>query len=153
MDYITSLSFTSKWSTEVDNWRFKIVVYISDNTKNTVEFLGNAVHITDQQISFGTLDSQNHITIIDNKVYLVTPSGKIPFADTMTYENVKGKFWYLKNTEDPHVFRFSKDHIPYSYDIAFVSYCTCAEGGACYECGVLYCGCIDQCRGRCGSRS
>ncbi len=164
MSHIVELSFTSAWDAMVEHWRFTIHVQLSDSLQDskreTMEFWSNAVHITDHRVSFGW--GSIHVTTKDNTVYLVKPVcfGKtvfLPFAPEKTYAAVMNTFLcaaFLADPTRPALFRFPQDHLTRPFVIGFGSDCTCSEdkcNKACVECGVLACGCIDICRGRCGS--
>ena len=126
-------------------------VYMSDQTQNSMEFWMNKITIADDHISFGWLGNPV-IRNVDDSVCLVMEGVSLPFESSKTFEEIANTFRYSLKHVGMVLYGFGTDELKWEKCVSFVSYCTCKEGGACYECGVLSCGCIDMCRGRCGMR-
>ncbi len=128
-------------------------MYMSDYTEKIASFWTNKVVVEKDRISFGET-GEPYITTVDDRVYLVVPGEEsIPFEAGKTFDSIIYWEFYSLNKVEGDVHRFRNDDLTLTRtEFTFVSYCTCKDGGACYECGVLDCGCIDVCRGRCGMR-
>jgi hypothetical protein len=151
MAFVHEIGFTSAWSAETLNWKYTMKVYLSDGTQKSLEFWMNKIIITSTDILFGWR-AIPYITKVEGRACVVVEDLKIPFAQDLTLEGVAEVFRLGLHLVDEPLYSFRTDDLQVERIFGFVSYCTCKEGGACAECGVLGCGCIDVCRGRCGTR-
>ena len=146
--YIQDISISSEWDAKVENWKFTMTLHMSNDVQNKVYFWGNKIDITKDRISFGS--ELDYITTVDDKACLVKPScfGKPTYTPfNAGFEDIayifKNSYW-VEKFNDSYRFCF-KQNLHHFFH--FTS-CTCISG-ECHECGVLECGCIDLCRGRC----
>ena len=167
--FITDLEFSCRWREKdygqgaVEDWYFTLTLRLSDYSKKSLNYWGNKISIYNDRIVLGWCS--NHITLVDGRLCLVEPNcftktTYTSFGDCMTLEDVAAKLrpHLIPDPDKPDVHRFNfektTDVDPYTIrePMYFIDlYCTC-DKGACYQCGTLDCGCIDQCRGRCGTR-
>jgi hypothetical protein len=150
---MASIPFISEFkfaSTEAEVYTLSATM--TDYTTVPVTFRGNQITITDKEVVFGSSKTVK-ITTENDQVIFQAEGVQLPFEHGKTFSEIAKMIstsWHFDKTETGC--KFPTNTLPSPRRIEFVSYCTCHLQTRCYECGVLDCGCIDICRGRCGSR-
>ncbi len=146
--FISEFKFTS---TEAEV--YTLFTTMTDYTTVPVIFHGNQIMITDKEVVFGSSETAK-ITTVNDQVIFQAEGVQLPFEPGKAFSEIAKMIstsWHFDKVDGGC--KFPSDILPSPRRIEFVSYCTCHLQTRCYECGVLDCGCIDICRGRCGSRS